>query len=339
MTAQTASAPPATGFARIASGSFAVLPDWACLDVEGADAEAFLQAQLTNDLAALGPHGCGPGGYCTPRGRLLATFMLARRPAGFRLFVTRDLAAALARRLAMYVLRARVRVIDRSSELGVIGVHGAAAAGALADAGLAPPAPGEVAGDDDACVLGLAPATVDGTGIARWLAALPEARISALVARLAGTMNAVDPAFDRWLEVRSGIARVTAATSEAWVPQMVNQDLVDAVSFRKGCYPGQEVVARMQYRGRVRRRMRLGRLDRVPEDPAAWMPGADVLGDGEREPAGTVVLAAPAPDGGVELLFESRLARGEVPLRVAGEPLRDLELPYPLPASGPVTER
>ena len=125
----------------------------------------------------------------------------------------------------------------------------------------------------------------------------------------------------------SGVPRVLPATWEAFVPQMVNLEVVGGVSFRKGCYPGQEVVARSQYLGKLKRRMALGYVD-GPAPP----PGADVLASDRVEPCGQVVLAAPAPSGGAHLLFECQTAAVEAGgLAVGGVPIAVGPLPYVLP--------
>jgi len=319
-----------TGLAAVASGSFALLPHWGCLDAEGPEAEAFLQAQLTSDVAAIAPEGVGIGGHCTPKGRLYSTFLLARAADGFRLFTGRDNLADAARRLSMYVLRAKVRIHDRGDAVSVLGAYGHAAPEAIAELGFETPAAGRVAWNGEACVLGLPPVSVAGQPVARWILAGPAGWATDAAARLGQRLAPAPAEVDRWLEVLSGVPRVTAATREAWVPQMINYELVGGVGFRKGCYPGQEVVARTQYLGKLKRRMFAARLASRPADEAAWAPGAPVHA-GESE-VGSVVLSAPDPEGGVALLVEYRMqAAGDGALQVAGEPLEPAELPYPVP--------
>jgi len=316
----------------IAAGSLALLPHWGCIDADGPEVEAFLQAQLTSDVAAIAPDGVGIGGYCTPKGRLLATFVLARRPTGFRLLTSRDVRQATAKRLSMYVLRAKLKIHDRGEDVAVLGVWGDAAPGALAQAGLEPPAEGHAVWRDEACVLALSPVAAGGRNIGRWLVAAPADQAAALADRLGQQLAPASAEVDRWLEVLSGVPRITEATREAYVPQMINYELVGGVGFRKGCYPGQEIVARTQYLGKLKRRMFAASLASRPPDEAAWAPGAPVLADGAQEPVGSVVLSAPAPGDGVALLVEYRMqaAAGAV-LRVAGEPLVAGELPYAVP--------
>src|SRR5690606_11038796 len=205
---------------------------------------------------------------------------------------------------------------------------------ALAELGFDPPAPGQASWRDDACLLGLPPVDIGGRRVGRWLLAAPGEEISAASAQLERRLAPVSADVDRWLEVLSGVPRTTDATREADVPQMINYVLVDGVGFRKGCYPGQEIVARTQYLGKLKRRMFGARLATRPADEAAWAPGAPVMADGAADPVGSVVLSAPAPDGGVVLLVEYRMQEAaDSILRVGGEALVATELPYPLPSA------
>jgi len=131
-----------------------------------------------------------------------------------------------------------------------------------------------------------------------------------------------------WSQIDAGVPTVLAATQEKFVPQMINLEVLGGVSFKKGCYPGQEIVARSQYLGKLRRRMALAHCD---EASAA---GADIYADGSSEPVGTVVLAAAAPDRGFDVLFECPVAQtiaGTLRInRTDGAPLVLQSLPYPL---------
>jgi folate-binding protein YgfZ len=321
--------------AATAAGGLALLPHLAAFDASGPDAAAFLQAQLTNDVAAIPPDGVGLGAYCSPKGRMIATAWIARATDGFRLVTSREIVDPARRRLSMYVLRAKLALHDRSASHAVLGLYGEAAPDALESLDIAAPAAQRVAWRDDRCAIGLAPVDAGGASIARWLLVVPVERLAADWHRLADRLAPIASDIDRWLEIRSGIARVTGATREAYVPQMVNFEVVDGVGFRKGCYPGQEIVARTQYLGKLKRRMFAATLPSPPADIAGWAPGAPVAADGVAEPVGSVVLSAPAPDGGVALLVEYRMqAAGDAPLRVAGAALVPDALPYALPAAG-----
>ncbi|HVL58843.1 MAG TPA: folate-binding protein [Burkholderiaceae bacterium] len=310
----------------------APLPDYGLLQASGADALRFLQSQLTNDVSALAVGRWIWSGYCTPKGRLLSIFAVWRDDDAVRLTVSRPLAAAMRKRLAMYVLRAKVQWSDRSDELALLGVAGHdAVALAAAHLGVAAPANGESAVRDDAHLLGLAPIDASGTAIARALIAVPAARVAALWSALRDAGVAAAPTA-RWrlTEVRSGVPRIVPATSEQFVPQALNLDLSGGVSFTKGCYPGQEVVARSHYLGKQKRRMFAAAG--AGNAPA---PGSDVVPAAGGEPCGRVAIAAADGAGGFECLFESQRApvdSGGV-ATAAGQPLRILALPYPLPAA------
>ena len=311
------------------TGFVCALTDLGLLRVTGAEAVKFLHAQLTNDLEQLAPDAAQWTGYCTAKGRLLATALAWRRSAGdgtpvVFLLVPRPQAEALRKRLAMFVLRARARVEDLSDALALIGVGGA---GALPGG----PAAMTVADLAHATAIGL-PA-VGETGLARWLLVVPVAQAPATWQALRAGLPAAATAHWRWTEVLSGVPRIVAGAVEQFVPQMVNLDAAGGVSFRKGCYPGQEVVARSHYLGKLKRRMFAGAL---PAGSAVPLPGSDVhaIGGEAREPCGQVVLAAPAPEGGVAVLFESQIAAVEAAgVTIGGVPVAPAALPYAVPAA------
>jgi folate-binding protein YgfZ len=203
------------------------LSRYGLLAVIGADARAFLHAQLTNDIASLPSDRAALAGWCTAKGRLLASMLVIPSPQGFLLQLARDLAPAIAKRLSMYVLRSKVKISDVSDAWAQYGVWDAA----LKVAG--------VAWDGD-----VATVRVDER---RSLRIGPADKLS-----LAPTKPE-----DAWTleEIRAGRPLISAATQDRFVPQMINFEALGAVSFQKGCYPGQEIVARAQYRGEVKRRM------------------------------------------------------------------------------------
>jgi folate-binding protein YgfZ len=289
------------------------LTDWALLRARGPEAATFLQSQLTQDVLGLSGGQVRLSGYCSPKGRLLASMWVWRMAADeFGLLCSADLAAPLLKRLSMYVLRSKCKLDDAAAEWSVWGLAGTAAMQWLSDAVAAP---GSTALRDGAWVLGL-PA---GEGQARCL----------LVQPAPAAAPPLPPLDDRqWqrLEVTSGVPRITAATAEHFVPQMINLERVGGVDFQKGCYPGQEVVARSQYRGTLKRRMHLFATD------GAARPGQELFHSADpSQPAGMVVNAATDATG-TRLLAEVKLAAldgGSLQLGSAnGPPLRRLELPY-----------
>jgi folate-binding protein YgfZ len=298
------------------------LHDWGVIRVRGEDAARFLHGQLSNDMEKLGPESARLAAYCTAQGRMLASFVACRHGADeVWLACSADVLAATLKRLSMFVLRAKARLDDASAELAVLGWAG--------DADAAwdtlPRAPWGKRSDGAAEVIRLP----DAAGHARMLRIGPADEAQAWLA----TQPALPPEHWRWLEVRSGVARVTAATSGQFVPQMLNYELVGGVDFKKGCYPGQEIVARSQYLGKLKRRAFLLHA----EQP--MRAGQEVFWSGdEGQPAGRVALDSDHPAGGHDAIVELKsavLAEGSLHLgAVHGPRLEPLPLPYALPADG-----
>ena len=294
------------------------LNDWGVIRAHGDDAAKLLHSQLTQDVEHLDAATARPAGYCSPKGRLLASFVMWRPAADDVLLAcSADLLAAMVKRLSMFVLRAKVRISDASSELAIHGLAGEAGAAVIGNAASmqAWQHRGE-AGSASVIRLG------DALGQPRYL--LVQAVADAPPA--APALSADEWA---WLEVHSGLARIVAATADQFVPQMLNYEVLGAVDFRKGCYPGQEVVARSQYRGTIKRRTQLfvGSADARPGDEVFHSadPG---------QPAGLVANAARLGDE-VAALVEvklSALESGSLHLGAAdGALLQRAELPYALP--------
>jgi folate-binding protein YgfZ len=289
----------------------------------GPEAVAFLQSQLTNEIEKQGEDALALNGFCTAKGRLLATFQTWRAGEDVLLHLPRELVAPVLKRLSMFVLRRKARLVDESDLRTVHGLLGPGAAALLAAAGLdAPAEPWRIVRQG-------------GLRIARLLPA-PQVRERFLLLAEPGaelppglsSARSVGEGVWWWSEVVAAVPTVFAATQERFVPQMINFEVVGGVSFRKGCYPGQEVVARSQYLGKLRRRMALGHIG---EGAAAC--AQDVFAEGAPGPAGVVVMAAAAPGGGTDLLFECPLEAQLGPLRVGtldGPLLSIRALPYPI---------
>jgi folate-binding protein YgfZ len=310
------------------------LAPWGVLAVGGPDARAFLQGQLSNDVHALAVGDLQLTAFCSPKGRMLAALALARTGQESYLgLLPAALAEPVRKRLSMYVLRAKVAVTDESARWIRLGLGGPAARSAHgADA---PPVP--------------SPGRVEAAG-SGWALGHPDGRVVFLVApaeaeatwrRLAARATPAGyPAWE-WLGIRAGTAEVVPQTQDAFVPQMANWDLVGGVSFRKGCYTGQEIVARMHYLGRLKERMfRLYAAAGTPQP----VPGTRLFGAAFGEqPCATVVAAAPSPDGGVEMLaVAQRAAIAQGPLRlgsVEGPEVASLPLPYALPDADALSGR
>jgi folate-binding protein YgfZ len=293
------------------------LPALGLLSCEGDDARAFLHAQLTSDIVNLDAQQARRAGWCSAKGRLLATFLVVPVERGFLLQLSRDLAPAVAKRLSLFVLRAKVRLTDASESWTQLGVWGAGAAARLEALGLAVPGSG----------LGCArtgAVTVVHVGPERFLLLSPADEAPRL------TEEGVEAGEDEWFlqDIRAGVPRVLLATQEAFVPQMINLERLGAVDFQKGCYPGQEIVARTQYRGVLKRRMVGARV------AAAAAPGDELFArEPAGQPAGQVVNAVAHPEGGCELLAVLQISTledgGAVRLRSREGPLLEVRpLPY-----------
>lgn len=265
----------------LASG-WAPLDDRGLIAASGDDAVAFLQGQLTQDMARVQAGLPLLAAHCTAKGRVAS--LLHALPAGDTLLLDLPgpLEAAALRRLRLYVLRAKVVLSPAAAHWSRIGLHGADTPGWLAQAGLPCPVAGEpVAVADDLRV-----AAWPGS---RWIVYGPQGGLQALAVRLAA-----EGAPDRtgWLRagLRAGLPEVLPETTELFIPQMLNLDQLDAISFRKGCYTGQEVVARAHYLGRVKRRLQAWRWT-GPGEPA---PGARLTLPAAPEGADRAVSAAAA---------------------------------------------
>lgn len=293
----------------------APLPHWGLIRAQGDDAASFLHSQLTNDFSLLGTAEARLAGYCSAKGRLLASFIGWKRSGDdILLACSTDLLAATQKRLSMFVLRAKCKLSDASAQWRLLGL-----AGASADAWLGSAAPSKVWGKakhEGADVVRLP--DVDGTARYLWAAPLDVAPPG---------LPALDEAAWRVSEVKSGVARIEAATVDQFVPQMLNYEVLGGVDFKKGCYPGQEVVARSQYRGTIKRRSFLF------SSSAALQAGQEVFHDADpSQPAGLVVNAA-SPLALVELKLAA-LESGTVHVGAADGPalIRE-ELPYLLPVA------
>ena len=284
--------------------------------VEGEDAAKFLQGQLTQDFVLLGPLEARLAAYCSPKGRMQASFIgFKRNDADILLVCSRDILAATVKRLSMFVMRAKVRLSDASDEFVLAGIAGIALE-KIAGKHLLTLEKQEF---DVQTLVGLHAA--DGAARALWLAAV-------------GTALPPGPALVdglwAWGDVRSGVATITQPIVDAFVPQMINYESVGGVNFKKGCYPGQEVVARSQFRGTLKRRAFVAHADGL------LAAGLDVfLVSDPDQPCGIVAQAAVAPGGGCDAIVSLQLsaATGGEALH-AGAPdgpvLELLPLPYAL---------
>ena len=243
------------------------LTDWGVIRAAGADAAAFLHGQLTQDVLNMQPGQSHLAAWCNPKGRMLASCWVYRRaPDELLLILSADLLAPTLKRLSMFVLRAQVKLTEASAQFAIYGLLGDTARASLTQT--------------TAAVIPLPPA--DGATRALLLTP-PDVPVPNAPTLL--------PQIWHWAAVRSGVAMITAPVTQAFVPQMLNYESVGGVNFKKGCYPGQEVVARSQFRGAIKRRSWVARVD-----VGAAQAGQDIFHDSDpAQPAGLIAQAAPEP--------------------------------------------
>lgn len=271
------------------------LTQFGLLRVTGEDAQGFLQNLFSNDIREASPTHAQLSSFNSPKGRMLASFWIWQDEAGYVLQLPRSLAEMMRKKLSMYVLRSKVKVTDISNEFVMIGVSG--------DLAMLP----------EAC-----PTLPEGNGGVAHSATVSVLRLSDTRCQLITTAEhapalwqslqrtpASSACWD-WLTIQAGVPVILPATQEQFVPQMVNFAELGGVNFKKGCYPGQEIVARMQYLGKLKRRMYRAHLD------GAAQPGDELFSaDMEGQPSGMIVNVAPAPQGGYDVLAVLQISSRE----------------------------
>jgi hypothetical protein len=286
------------------------LADQGLIRASGEDAASFLHNLLTNDINHLAAGQARHAGLCTAKGRMIASFLIWREGDDFLLQLSADILPGILKKLSMYVLRSKVRLADISAERLLIGVAGA---------------PGDMAPQTPMTTTPFAGGTAIRLDGERCILAVPADQAAAVQSRLGAPASLSD-----WhlSEIRHGMPRIVAATQEAFVPQMINYETpaVGGVSFQKGCYPGQEIVARTHYLGKVKRRMVRAKLE------SYFAPSTDVFtpesGD---QHCGAIVLSAPAPGGGFESLLVVQSSGSEVGEVHVGSPAGPRAALLPLP--------
>jgi folate-binding protein YgfZ len=291
-------------------GMVAALTHLGVLAVSGADAETFLHSQLTNDAQNLSLGAMHLGGYCSPKGRLLTTLLIWKSNEGVMLVMPRELLPGIQRRLQMFVLRSKVTIADVSEQIVLIGA--------------AAPDTQEI-GFSDAAGLNAVWPSAAGLQRALWMGPVESAM--RLWETLSTKLSPMNASHWRWLDIRAGLPMVVEATREQFVPQMVNFDLIGGVNFRKGCYPGQEIVARSQYLGKLKRRMLL-----ASTQAELVSAGMEIFSEADPgQPCGLVVNAEKNPAGLWDLLVEIKLDAAQTPVHLVaanGDRLQFLEMPY-----------
>ncbi len=293
------------------------LGQYATLRVSGEDAQSFLQNLLSNDIKEVSPSRSQHSSFNTAKGRMLASFLIWMEGSDYLLMLPSALSEMLRKKLSMYVLRAKVKI--QQDENILLGISGPA---------IKPPLDcGERMG-----VAREGSTTVIRLDDARFLLHTAPDQAGALWDAFASHAKPAGSACWDWLNVRAGIPVIVAKTQEEFVPQMVNLDLIGGISFKKGCYPGQEIVARMHYLGKLKRRMYLAHVDGYAE-PGDHLYSEDMAGQSN----GIIANAAPSPAGGCDVLAVVQISSHDGhPIHlgsIEGKTLRFEPLPYALPAA------
>ncbi|MDO5653771.1 MAG: folate-binding protein [Brachymonas sp.] len=321
---------------------------WAVLQARGADAADYLQRQLSNDVASMLPDEARLAAWCNAKGRMLASFIVLRAPSAesedaWLLLCPHDLLPGLLKKMHMYILRSKVVLEDVTAQYTLHGLMGTAAEQHWqAAGGSLPPSPWRTLSQPHTQTIVLPPASL-----------VPPAQ-SAALPRLLCLQTREQPAPQgptlplacwAWGEAASGVATIGQACSELFVPQMVNFESVGGVNFKKGCYPGQEVVARSQFRGAIKRRGHIATFACKDGEPApqagdtVWQLPADTSENPvpEADACGTVVQAACYGGHGVAFVSlhnqaAEAAASGQMRLHAGSATGAELAL-HPLPYS------
>lgn len=267
------------------------------LQLRGSDALTFLQGQVTNDVKQLNGHNAHYTGYCNPKGRMLALFLAFSHHDHVLLQMPKELVESIAKRLKMYVLRSKVVIEDVSGSIVKIGLNGHNSADLLKSLfSEVPQNAYELVSLENGALLRL-PGTTPRYEILTDIEKAP-----AIWNALKQHAKPVGAACWEWLEIQAGIPEITLKTQEEFVPQMLNLDALNAINYKKGCYTGQEIVARTHYLGKVKRRTQLAHI------ASTAMPelGDDVF-DINKQAIGKIVRCAPSIDAGFDVLAECRL--------------------------------
>ncbi len=231
------------------------LSHFGLIHFSGEDAQSFLQGQLSCDVRKVGSSAALYGSYCNPKGRMLASFLIWRERADgcYLLQLPSALQASVQKRLSMFVLRAKVKLADSSAMLVRMAVAGSHAGPLIQEImGAVPAAHLDVVHCEKGSVICLAEDRFE-------LVIIPEHAPAIWDSLSKGALPVGAPCWD-WLEIKAGIPVITPATQEQFIPQMANLEAIGGVSFQKGCYPGQEIVSRTQYLGKIKRRMYLANV-------------------------------------------------------------------------------
>lgn len=294
------------------------------VNVSGTDATSFLQGQFTNDVTKLSASLVQYSALCSPQGRMLANFLIWQDADSYFLQLHPGLTEAIAARLARFILRAEVIIKNTTDDWVRFGIAGQNAAEIVRP--LVPSLP-----EGKMHVVNIPGLQIIRLDEQRFQINTATAQAPALWKRLNASGQAVGEAIWRWLSIQSGIPEISPATQDKFVPQMINFDLIDGISFKKGCYTGQEIVARTHYLGKLKRRMYRAHVNGTSAPQAGDPVFSADLGD---QASGMVVNAAPAPGGGFDVLASIQISSASTESlhwkTPYGELLTLQPLPYPV---------
>ncbi|MDX8399008.1 MAG: folate-binding protein [Gallionellaceae bacterium] len=323
---------------RIATRDATVLCDlgqFGILKVSGEDAQNFLQNLFSNDIKAVTPQLAQLSSFNSAKGRVIATFLVRQNGADYFLHLPQALVAPIQKKLSMYVLRAKVKIEDVSLQQVCIGISGQKAEALIKEHLRSLP---ETVWSVSQC------ANFEGNqqshftiirhGAERFQINTTPEHAETLWQKLSAEARPVGSICWDWLNIRAGIPVVLAATQEQFVLLMLNMDIIGGVSFKKGCYPGQEIVARVHHLGKLKQRSYLAHID-TELAPQANDPlfSDDYAG----QSGGSVLNAAPAPQGGYDVLVTLHISTVQESISVHwnstdGAALAFQDLPYTFPA-------
>ena len=296
-----------------------------CYEIAGEDAQSFLQGQCSNDVAAVGSSTAQLSSYCTPRGRMLSTFYLCQWQNKYRMILSADNAEQVITRLKMFILRAKVDITPSENNL-LLGISNSGAGDLLRQLDIPAPAENYQCASNEFCLC------INIPGISQRYLILADERLKEKIDQLdINNLHIYSDEYWQWLDIMAGIPNITQASQEAFVPQMANLELINGVSFTKGCYPGQEVVARLHYLGHANRR--LFRIE--ANSPQVIQAGDAVYQQDCQQAAGKLVTAVALGNNDyaglgvlrIEAVQQNKLFIGSP----GGAQARIMPLPYEVP--------
>jgi tRNA-modifying protein YgfZ len=299
----------------------AELSQFALIRFSGEEAQKFLHGQLSNSVEKLGAGQAQYTSYNSPKGRMMASMLLWRDGDDYMMMLPAALRESIQKRLSMFVMRAKVKVTDASAEFVILGIAGKTSAQIIAETtGLKVTGAMQSNANETGCAIQL-----DADRLLLFI----KQPADVVLAKITQHFDKADANGWTLLDIRAGIAWITPATQEQFVAQMTNFELIGGVDFKKGCYPGQEIVARTQYLGKLKRRMYRVQVETIDKLQA----GDELFStDFEGQASGMIVNAAPSPAGGFEALaviqIDSAATQTLHAKSIDGPTLKMLSLPY-----------